>query len=303
MRKSVFLTIFLLLCSLHFHEVQGADTQTSQSPIQCTQSASERLPLSYEMIYQNMPFQAGEKAVYKIWFIGLLAGHFFMEVKKPIKYNGNWHQHFYSEVKSDRSYESLFRINDSMTSYSDPVDFRISKFNFKQDERSLFSNRFRQVKHLEFDHKSCRVHEIVFKNEKVSKKQEFDLQYGAKDSLGMIFYLRTLPYEMGKQERTLVYSSKKNWWLEATPVAKETIVVSAGKFNTIKLKLLTYFGKELQQQGDVHVWIAESQNRPVVKIQGKLALGSLLFELMEYQEGRNVEMTETEEDLNTEKIN
>ncbi len=303
MRISVFFTFFLLTNSLLFYELQGADTKSSISSYQCPQSPPNHWSVGYEETYQNMPFQVGEKAIYKIWFIGLLAGHFVMEVKKPVKRNGIWHMHFFSELKSDRSYESFFRVNDSMTSYSGPVDFRISKFSFKQDEWSLISDHVRQIKHLEFDHENCRVRELVYINEKETQKQEFELHYGAKDSLGMIYYLRSLSYKIGRQERTLVYSSKKNWWLEATPVAKETIAISAGKFNTIKLKLLTYIGKDLQQQGDLHIWIAETRNRPVVKIQGKLAIGSLLFELMEYQEGREPEITESEEVLSEGNVN
>ncbi len=241
-----------------------------------------------------MPFQVGERAVYEIWFIGGLAGHILMEVKKPFKRNGVWHRHFFTELKSDKSYESLFRVHDEMTSISDPLDFRSVYFFFKQDERSLFSERIRQEKHLEFDHERCRAQEIILK-QKETKKQEFNLQYGAKDSLGMIYFLRTLHYEIGKQERALVYSSTKNWWLEATPVAKETIAVSAGKFKTIKIKLLTYFGKELEQQGDAYIWIAETRNRPVVKILGKLVIGSILFELVEYEAGKNPEMSDSEE--------
>ena len=66
---------------------------------------------------------------------------------------------------------------------------------------------------------------------------------------------------------------KKKWWLDATPVAMETVKVGAGEFPSVKMKLQTFIGKSLQQKGDVHVWISTAHlARPIVQIQADIKI-------------------------------
>ena len=87
-------------------------------------------------------------------------------------------------------------------------------------------------------------------------------------------------FRLGEIQRIPVYSSRKNWWLDASPVKKEEIKVPAGTFSTIKLKLQTYLGKDLQQKGDVYAWIGiEHPARPLVRVEGEIKIGSVEMEL------------------------
>ncbi len=282
---------FLFACFIVWGNTYAKEKQT-KTDISCPVIVSPHPRYAPSEIYQNSPFKAGEKIVYSVRYTGLLAGHTYMEVKPPIEYKGRWHQQFRTEVKSLESYEHIYRVQDVMESISDPHDFRISQFIFKQDEDSFFSDHFWQQKLLIFDHERCQVTEKISRKNKKEKVKNFALVHGAKDTLGMIYYLRMLDYELNIPQRTMVYSSEKNWWLEAYPMAREKIEVPVGEFNTTKLKLTTYLGKELQQQGDVYIWIAETPNRPIVLIQGDVKIGSLLFEMIEYVPG----MQRTQED-------
>jgi hypothetical protein len=89
----------------------------------------------------------------------------------------------------------------------------------------------------------------------------------------------------GKTERYLVYTSEKNWFLEATPMGDEDVVVPAGTFKATKVKLRTFIGKELQQKGDVFVWIAKDKNRTLVQVQGEIKIGSVYMRLSKYTPG------------------
>lgn len=290
---------YLLISGLFFMALTGGiiwgDAKKTQPAVQCPQTFPSRPILAVAETYRNTPFKAGEKAVYEIHYAGILAGHAYMNVNPPVQYKDIWHRQFQVEVKSLESYETLYHVHDVMKAISDPYDFRVAKFYLKQDEESLFSNRFRQSKSITFEHERCKVRETIQRHEKRDKIKEFDLVYGAKDSLGMIYYLRTLQYDLNTPVRTLVYSSEKNWWLEAVPVVKENVTVSAGEFETIKLQLVTYLGKELQQQGEVYIWIAQTPQRPLVKVQAEVALGSLWFELLKYEPGTQDQVVEAEE--------
>ena len=56
--------------------------------------------------------------------------------------------------------------------------------------------------------------------------------------------------------------------------------------DTVKLKLQTFIGKELQQKGDVYAWIATgTPERQLVQIQGDIKLGSVWIKLHKFQPG------------------
>ena len=71
------------------------------------------------------------------------------------------------------------------------------------------------------------------------------------------------------------------------PLAVEDVSVKAGKFSATKLKLQTFFGKELQQKGDVLVWISTQGERPIIQVKADIKLGSIWIELAKFQAGKS----------------
>ena len=64
--------------------------------------------------------------------------------------------------------------------------------------------------------------------------------------------------------------------------------MSAGTFDAVKLDLQTFIGKELQQKGDVSMWIAQKHpSRPLVKITGRIKIGHVSIELSELEVGKD----------------
>src|SRR5690606_15296224 len=110
---------------------------------------------------------------------------------------------------------------------------------------------------------------------------------GSMDTLGVAFWLREQSYEVGKPLKTLVYSSEKNWWLEARPLSIGPLETKAGKFEkAVKLNLQTYIGSELQQKGDVNLWIdMQGKSRAILMIQAEIQLGSIWIEMINYKAG------------------
>ena len=108
----------------------------------------------------------------------------------------------------------------------------------------------------------------------------FDLEYGAIDALGALFKIRTLNFQKRKPIQFTVYSSEKNWTLEALPVGFETIEVKAGKFKAVKVRLKTSAGQDFEQEGNMFLWIAtDHPNRPLVKVEAELKFGSVDLQL------------------------
>lgn len=243
--------------------------------------------------YLNLPYNAGETAVYKVSYMGVFVGYGHMFVQEPVKYKGNWQRVFLGQANTGKWYRALFEASDRIMAYNRAEDGAITKFYIKQDEGKIFTKRFKQQKWLEFDHSNCEVHEIIAREGKPIKRENSVLSPGAKDTLGVVYHLRELKYEVGKPQNVLVFSSQKNWWLEATPLATEEVTVPSGKYLSDRLKLQTYIGKELQQKGDVTIWIARDHpNRPLVKIEGEIKIGSVKIELDKFTPGGKSEVPE-----------
>lgn len=238
-------------------------------------------------VYATTPFKAGEESVYELTWAGLKAGYGTIEVRPPRKHNNVWHRVFHAQASTGDWFKAIFVAKEELEAISRPWDFGISKFYMDQNEGKLFSRPFVQKKWLDFDHDNCKVSERIVTPGKEDKQVSFDLSYGANDALGVIFNLRTRAFKMGQKERILVYTSEKNWYLEAEPVAFEKVTVPAGTFDAVKLKLQTYIGKDLQQKGDVHAWVAtDTPDRQLVQIQGEIKIGSVWIKLHKYKNGR-----------------
>jgi hypothetical protein len=272
-----------LLCGLTL----TAPAPAQDIQVECPQEPWKPEPVSRKAVYDGVPYRQGEKSTFEVTWAGLKAGYGSIEVRRPLKHKGQWHQVFHVEASTGDWFKTVFVAKDSVDAYSQPGTYAISKFYIEQNEGKIFSTPLKQKKWLEFDHATCKVQEKVQKDGEPAEVKTHDLSRGAMDALGVIFYLRTRDFVKGKVERAPVYSSEKNWWLEAMPLGEETLEVPAGKFKAMKLKLTTFLGKELQQQGDVYAWIATDRpSRPLVQLQGEIKIGNVWMKLHHYKEGK-----------------
>jgi hypothetical protein len=242
--------------------------------------------MSREQAYSTALFQPGEKATYEVFYGGVLGGYGSIEVDNPTLIDGLWHRVLKAEASTGDWFKSIFVGKYKILSWSRPWDFGIRRFFMETDEGKLFGSRTALKKWVEFDHGSCAGHERTLKNKNPEKLVDTFFQRSSTDVLGAYFALRTRNYKIGRIERVPVYTGEKNWSLEATPIAQEDVETSAGKFPATRLKLQTYIGQELQQKGDVHIWIAESmKERIMVQVKADVKVGSIYVKLKEFRPG------------------
>jgi hypothetical protein len=265
----------------------AAEGKATISDVDCPSPLPKTPKIGFKDVYKGVPFKAGEKATYLVTYGGVKAGYGTLEVRKPIKHENVWQRVFHADASTGDWFRMVFVGKWQVNAISRPWDFGVSSFFMEQNEGKMFSSPLMQKKWLEFDHDHCKVHEKVKQAEKAEKNDTFDLAYGANDALAVIFNLRSRTFKIGKKERALVYTSEKNWWLEADPIAFEKVTVGAGTFDTVKLKLQTFIGQELQQKGDVYAWYdVKSPAAPLVQIQGEIKIGSMFIKLDKFEPGR-----------------
>lgn len=237
-------------------------------------------------VYRDTPFKAGEVSTYQVSWMGMLAGYGEIEIQSPQKHNGLWHRVYHVNGKTGDWFSGIFVAQDEATAFVRPWDSGVSKFYIEQQEGKLIGKSFVQKKWLDFNHDACKVTEKVWMPDKAEDIKVRDVQYGAIDAIGAALKLRSGDHKVGKADKFLVYTSEKNWFLEATPVVVEEVTVPAGKYSAMKIKLQTYLGQELQQKGDVHVWINTKAPHELVQVQGEIKIGSVFMRLSKYKPGQ-----------------
>lgn len=252
--------------------------------------------------YKGVPFQPGEESRYvlKYGFARVHVGYGFLRVEAPIKQQINvfnkdgqiveesrWHRVLSADAYTGDWYKLIFAAKDKLRAISRPWDNGISNFYISQNEEKPFVRRYQVEKWLNFDPVHCKVAERTVDHKKNKEKtEEHYLEPHAVDAMGAAFKLRTFNYQINKTERFMVYTSGKNWWLEATPTAEETITTEIGKYKAHKLSIKSYLGKDLQQKGKLFIWVASDHpQRPMLKVEGEVTFGSIYLEIDQFKAG------------------
>lgn len=268
----------------------------------CSASGNDYQNPSRSEVYKDVPFKSGEESKYTLLYSSakVHVGYGIIRVLPPLKFpitvEGKDkkeksvrvnHRVFQAEAYTGDWYKLIFAGHDKIQAVSRPWNFAISKFYIQQNEKKPFSPPTQKEKWLNFNHGSCEV--TVKEKDHTKNRQKTDtyhLQSGSVDVFGALFKLRTIDYKVGQMEKIPIYTSEKNWELEAYPEKIETIKVPSGKFEAVKIRLKTYIGKALQQKGKFYVWIAKNHpSKPLVKVEAEVAFGSIYLHLEKFKAG------------------
>jgi hypothetical protein len=245
-------------------------------------------PVSLQDVYRDMPFQPGEWARYSLSYLGVSAGFSVMEVDPPANNRGSWYRAFRMQAQTGDWYKRIYDGHGSVFALSRPWDFGAIGYWHEQEGQALLTKRTHKRRVLTFEQNACKVVEYTKRSGKRAQTEEVALSYGATDVLSAAYYLRTKDYEIGKIERTLLYASGKNLWLEVNPVGYETLTVPAGTFKALRLKLRAYFRDEPLRKRSVELWLVpDHPNRPIVRAEAQTKAGHVSMELMEFVAGQS----------------
>jgi hypothetical protein len=99
------------------------------------------------------------------------------------------------------------------------------------------------------------------------------------DEASFLFYLRTVPLEVGKTITVDRYYHAEKNPIQITVVRRERIKVPAGEFDAFVLKPVIKSNGLFSVKSDAEVWLANDATHTVLKLRSKLPLGTLYLEL------------------------
>ncbi|MBS1962011.1 MAG: DUF3108 domain-containing protein [Bdellovibrionales bacterium] len=231
------------------------------------------------------PFWVGEKQTLEVTYLGLAAGNFSMEVLPSKKIAERNVYHFKGIVKSSALLDVFYRLDDMIESFWDYEGLYSHRFHMVLDE----TKQARDVLEL-YDPEKKKAFYWNRRNQPdkapVETKEYFDMVPFAQDSFTAVYYLRTLPLEVGKTYVYPVVSEGKGWDCVVNVVRKEMMDTPLGKKMTIVVHPQTrYNGVMKQEKGEGTIWVTDDDRRFIVRLEAKVKIGAVAAQLKEIELG------------------
>lgn len=223
------------------------------------------------------PFYPGERMEYAVSYGVIPAGTMWMEIKGIETYEARAAYHIVAGARSNRAVSFLYELASHEESWL--------------DARELYSLRYRRVT---IENEKTREKDVRFDQERHLRIESDGTTEPASpravDQLAMIYYLRTLPLEVGKAYRIQNQADPDDNPLTLRVLKKERIKVPGGAFDTyvLDLEVKTDSGV-FKKGGENRVWVTSDARHVPVKIASKVGLGSFQAELVDYTRGRPVD--------------
>ncbi|HZH13779.1 MAG TPA: DUF3108 domain-containing protein [Archangium sp.] len=225
-------------------------------------------------------FGPGEQARYRIQYLGVTAGTAQVTVGAPMKQWGKDVWPIVSLAKSD-AIAGVWPVKDKYVSYWDFGSQRVLGSDMHEDQ----NNKRRRVRvKLGEDGKSAHV--VKQKEGEQPREYTHELAEGTLDVAGATFALRNRVLEVGQEYAYPVFTGSKTFMMRAKVEARETLDTKLGKQDVYRMRVSTDFSGKLASKRDMVAWFTADARHLPVRIEAELALGSLVAELMEYQQGK-----------------
>ncbi|QRK07991.1 DUF3108 domain-containing protein [Archangium violaceum] len=227
-------------------------------------------------------FGPGEQARYRVQYLGITAGSAQVTVGAPMK---QWGKEVWPIVSVARSASvaGVWPIKDKYVSYWDFNTQRVLGSDMHEDQNH--KRRRVRVKMGE-DGRSAFV--VKQKEGEAPREYNHELAAGTLDVAGATFALRNRPLDVGQEYSYPVFTGSKNFLMKAKVEAKETLETKLGKREVYRLRVHTEFSGNLASKRDMTAWLTADARRLPVRIEAELALGSLVAELTEYEQGKAI---------------
>jgi hypothetical protein len=220
----------------------------------------------------NQSFAAGEKLVYEVKALSVVAGTASLEVDAPMTVSDRPCYPLTARAKAAFPFSAIYPVKDVQTSYFDSTDFLSWKFEndvSEGDYRAQNKELYDQVKHR------------VWRQHDQDQPEEMDVPPFTQDIISCFYYFRLLPVELGKKYSIPTCSTGKNYNLVIDVVKREKVTIPIGTFDCYLVKPYVKHNTVFRNEEDIDLWItADSRHVPVL-VKSGIVVGSIEITLMQ----------------------
>lgn len=217
-------------------------------------------------------FNIPEKFEYDLTWTGIKAGTSTLEISDDgndirilsTAKSAKWVSVFYTV---DDRVESVLTKKTSIPFIGQSFKYRIKirEGKHRRDKEVLFNNDINKAVYI--DHIS-------------NEKHDFDIPLFTLDPLSSFYFVRTMRLVVGEPVYVTIFDSKKVWNVEVQVLKKEKVSLPVGTVDTILIKPLMKSEGIFYKKGDIFIWLTDDEKRIPVKLQTKVALGSITATLV-----------------------
>lgn len=252
----------------------GADSKKPLGPIFTTKDVGfdEKEIEKLARPKLNLAFAAGEKLVYEVKALSVVAGEATLEVDPSVTVETRPCYPLTARAKAAFPFSAIYPVKDVQTSYFDATDFITQKFENDVSEGSYKAQnleRYDQVKHR------------LWRRHNQDNPEEVDIPPFAQDLISCFYYFRLLPLEEGKKYLVPTSSAGKNYNLVIAVIRREKVTIPLGTFDCYLVKPYVKHDTVFRNSEDIDMWVtADSRHVPVL-IKSAIVIGNIEISLLQ----------------------
>jgi hypothetical protein len=216
-----------------------------------------------------VPFGAGEKLVFSVQYGLVTAGEATLEVRNLAAIAGRPSYRIVSDARTNDFFSKFFTVRDRYESYMDTTSLYSLRY-----EKHVREGKFKSDDAVDFDQIA---HRAVYKDKTVP------IPPRTQDVLSALYYVRTLPLEVGQSISVANHTDGKNYPLVIKVLGREHVKVDAGEFDCVIVEPILRGPGVFTQQGRLTVWLTDDGRRMPVLMKSKVVIGHVAAILKSYQ--------------------
>lgn len=172
-----------------------------------------------------------------------------------------------SRVSSAPVISTFYKVEDYAK--SEIINGKPSSYKIKQHE-----GRYRSNKETIFDYKNNRI--TYFNHLKGQKSEHNSISTTFWDVISGFYYLRTLPFDIGKTVYVSIFDSNKFYSAEVKVIGREKIsILENREVNTIIIKPILQSEGLFKKKGDIYIWLTDDEWRIPVRVETTISIGKI----------------------------
>jgi hypothetical protein len=231
--------------------------------------ANELPPDSFTVLRPARAVRRGEKLVFSVQYGLVTAGEATLEVRNLAAIEGRPAYRIVSDARTNDFFSKFFSVRDRYESYMDTTNLYSLRY-----EKHLREGKFKRDEAVDFNQTA---HRAVYKDKTVP------IPPRTQDVLSALYYVRTLPLQVGQSISVANHTDGKNYPLVIKVLGREHVKVDAGEFDCIIVEPILRGPGVFTQQGRLTVWLTDDRRRLPVLMKSKAVIGHVAAILKSYQ--------------------
>lgn len=224
-------------------------------------------------------FSEGEDLLFQIRWGVVTGGYASLSVPSIDLVDGQSAYHILSEAHSTGMVEAFYKVRDKNEAWLDTSSPRSLRYSKK-----ILEGKYSVDQVVNLDQAAGKFHLTEVRHDKNDAKEEKqgEIPSNVLDVLSSLYYVRSLPLEVGKSFTMDVHSGDKTWPLVMNVKKLEKVKVKAGKFLCYRVEpVLRERGIFIAKGKKLEVWLTADERHMPVLMRSEIFIGHVSAELVQ----------------------